>query len=55
VILEHNRKDVWGIPKSIMGKFSSIIDTGLISRCHSLLFFANHEALIVDKVIYAKG
>jgi len=28
-MLGHNREDFWEIPESIMGKFSSIIDTGL--------------------------
>jgi len=30
LILGHNREDFWEIPESIMGKFSNIIDTGLL-------------------------
>jgi len=30
MILGYNREDFWEIPESIMGKFSSIIDAGLI-------------------------
>jgi len=29
-MLGHNREDFWEIPESIIGKFSSIIDVGLI-------------------------
>jgi len=29
-ILRHNREDFWEIPESIIGKFSTIIDVGLI-------------------------
>jgi len=29
LILGHNREDFWEIPESILGKFLSIIDTGL--------------------------
>jgi len=31
IIDSHNREDFWEIPESIIGKFLSIIDTGLYS------------------------
>jgi len=30
VILGHNREDFWEIPESISGKFSSIIEAGIL-------------------------
>jgi len=30
LILGHNREDFWEIPESIIGKFLSVIDAGLI-------------------------
>ena len=33
-IIEHNKGNFWEIPKSILGKFSSIIDSGLTVTPH---------------------
>jgi len=32
LILGHNREDFWENPESIIGKFSSIIDIGLVGK-----------------------
>jgi len=37
LILEHNRKDFWEIPESMIGKFLSIIDAGLFIVCIHLI------------------